>query len=106
MKYNRNDKKNILTTGLMEESNIFEEVTEQSPAEVETTGPETKNGIITGAMYVNVRREPCLDDDNVLEILREGDKVKFVDMKIDGFYKVTTSTHSVAYISASFVKEE
>lgn len=79
--------------------------TEVSPAEVETNGPETKNGIIDGAMFVKVRREPWTDDDNVLEVLRKGDKVTIFG-KVDGFYKVSTSVNKVAYISSDFVKEE
>lgn len=79
--------------------------TEVSSAKVETNGPETKNGIIYGAMFVNVRREPWTDDGNVLEVLRKGDKVTILGM-INGFYKVSTSMNKVAYISSDFIKEE
>lgn len=82
-----------------------EEITELSPAEMETNGPETKNGIIDGAMHVKVRREPWTGDDNVLEILRKGDRVTILG-KVDGFYKVSTSVNKVAYISSDFIKEE
>lgn len=80
-------------------------ITEKSPAEVETHGPETRNGSIHGAMLVAVRKEPWVDNDNVLEVLREGDKVTIFG-KVDGFYKVSTSTNKIAYISSDFVKEE
>lgn len=79
--------------------------TEVSPAEVEMNGPETKNGIIDGAMFVKVRREPWADDDNILEVLRNGDKVTILG-KVDGFYKVSTTMNKIAYISSSFIKEE
>lgn len=85
----------------VEEIEVFAEL---SPAEVETNGPETKYGIVEGANLVKVRREPWTDDDNVLEVLRTGDKVKILG-KVDGFYKVSTAKNSVAYISSSFIKE-
>ena len=83
---------------------VVKEVIEESPAEVETTGPETKHGIIKGSMYVNVRREPWVDE-NVLEVLRLGDKVRILGA-VDGFYKVSTTAHKIAYISKDFVEEE
>ena len=82
----------------------FVEVRDESPAEVETTGPETKNGIIDGAMNVKVRREPRIDANNVVEILRKGDKVTILG-KVDGFYMVSTSVNNVAYISSDFIRE-
>lgn len=81
------------------------ETAEVSHAEVETTGPETKNGVIINAMHVNVRREPWIDEDNVLEVLRKGDKVTILG-KVNNFYKVSTSVNKVAYILSDWVKEE
>lgn len=104
----RNDRHNQTIKDEQNEFTVGEtkiEDTEMSPAEVETTGPETKNGIIVGAMNVKVRKEPWADDDNVIEVLRRGDKVVIND-KVGGFYKVSTSVHPVAYISSTFVKEE
>lgn len=102
--YRNNSSIEIETTEVTPIVEEVKEVIEESPAEVETTGPETKNGIIKGSMYVNVRREPWVDE-NVLEVLRQGDKVKILG-SVDGFYKVSTSTYKIAYISKDFVEEE
>lgn len=102
--YRNNSSIDAETTEVVSVSEEVKEITEESPAEVETTGPETKNGIIKGSMYVNVRREPWVDE-NVLEVLRLGDKVKILGT-VDGFYKVSTSAHKIAYISKDFVEEE
>lgn len=110
--YNKNEKekKNL---SVEEEMNIESKVEEkeikknreESPAKMETTGPETKNGIIVNTRYVKVRREPKMVEGNVLDILGCGDKVKILE-KVDGFYKVSTNTHKIAYISSDFIKEE
>lgn len=84
---------------------VREKTTAKSPAEVETMVSETiKNGIIVGALNVNVRKGPSLESE-VLEVLRKGDKVKILD-KDDKFYKISTSVNPVAYISFDFIKEE
>lgn len=80
------------------------EIREVSPAELETTGPETKNGTVANSLYVNVRKEPSYESD-VLEVLRKGDKV-IVLGKSGDFYKVSTSVNKIAYISSDFIKEE
>lgn len=80
------------------------EIREVSPAELETTGPETKNGTVANSLYVNVRKEPSYESD-VLEVLRKGDKV-IVLGKSGEFYKVSTSVNKIAYISSEFIKEE
>lgn len=78
--------------------------TEMFPAEVETDGPETKNGIVKDCLHVKVRKEPGYDSD-VLEILRAGDKVTILG-KVGNFYRVSTSVNRDAYISSEFVGEE
>lgn len=83
----------------------IEEIREESLAEVETTGPETKNGTIINSLFVKVRKKPVVEDGNVVEVLRKGDKVHILD-KLDGFYKVTTSVNKGVYISSDFIKEE
>lgn len=82
---------------------LGEEEKEESPAEMETTGPETKNGIIENSLIVNLRREPSLESP-VLEVLNRGDKVTIVDKK-DNFYKVSVRNR-IGYILSDFVKEE
>lgn len=80
------------------------EIREVSPAELETTGPETKNGTVVNSLYVNVRKEPSYESD-VLEVLRKGDKVIILG-KSGEFYKVSTSVNKIAYIFSEFIKEE
>lgn len=88
------------------EENVEEDhtVTEESPAEMETTGPETINGIIINSVHVRARREPNIESD-VIELLRKGDHVKILG-NVDGFYKVETFANNIAYILSDFVKEE
>lgn len=83
---------------------------EESPTEMEKTGPETINGIITGtiinSVHVRVRREPNIKSD-VIELLRRGDHVNILNMgNVGGFYKVETFTNNIGYILMDFVKEE
>lgn len=78
------------------------QIAEQSPAEVETTGPETINGIIINAKLVNVRKKPSFHSE-VLEVLREGDMVTILDSEGE-YYKVSTSVNKEAYIYGSYVK--
>lgn len=80
------------------------EIRELSPAEVETIGPETKNGIVANSLHVKVRKEPSFEAE-VLEVLRKGDKVVILGTE-NGFYKVSTSVNKLAYISLDFVEEE
>lgn len=77
----------------------------KSPAEVETMVSETiRNGIIVGALNVNVRKGPSMESE-VLEVLRKGDKVRILD-KENKFYKISTSVNRIAYIFSDFIKEE
>lgn len=78
--------------------------TETIPAEVESNGPETKNGIVVNTIFVKVRERPNYES-NVLEILNCGDKVHIID-QIGDFYKVSTKKNNIAYISSHFIKEE
>lgn len=82
----------------------FEEQTEKSPAEVETNGPETANGVIVNAFVVNARKEPSFESE-VVETMVRGEKVTILGKK-GRFYKVRTERHDVAYIVSEFVEEE
>lgn len=86
------------------EESISENVTEQSPAEVETTGPETINGIIVNALHVNARREPSLESDPV-DVLDRGEVVEVLE-KRKYFWKIRTSKDRIAYISSAFIEED
>lgn len=77
---------------------------ERSLAEVETHGPETKNGTVINSLHVNVRTKPSLDSD-VVEVLRKGDVVTIIGRKGD-FYKITNEAGRIAYISSDFIQEE
>lgn len=78
---------------------------EVSSAEVKTNGPETRNGIINGALHVRIRREPQMNDDNTIGILQRGDKVTILE-KIGKFYKISVNESLVGYILSDFIKEE
>lgn len=78
--------------------------TEESRAEVGTNGPETIYGIVVNALNVNVRAEPNMDSDNVIEVASKGDKVKIL-RKMDDFIKVETKSNNVGYIFSHYVKE-
>lgn len=77
---------------------------ELSPADVETNGPETKNGTVINSLNVKVRKKPTYEAE-VVEVLRKGDKVTITG-RIGGFYKISTSVNRVGYISSDFIKEE
>lgn len=84
---------------------INNKVKEKSPAEVETTVPPTViNGIIINSLYVKVRKGPSFESE-VVEVLRKGDKVKVLE-KGAKFWKVSTNSNIVAYISSDFIEEE
>lgn len=101
-------RKQMTTEAIIDsEEEFYKELEEKakSPAKRGTNGPETKNGIITNSSIVNLRSEPSLDRNNVIELKRDGDKVKILD-KIGDFYKVTTSVNKIAYVFSHFIKEE
>lgn len=89
---------------IISEENNFTEAQETSSAEVETTGPETKNGIIINSLFVNIRSEANPESD-VIGIMRKGDKVNILGRE-GGFHKISTDLYKFAYISSEFIKEE
>ena len=92
---------------ITEESHAKEEVkeiTEESHAKVETTVPETVNGLVVNTLNVNVRRWPDKDSE-VVETLRAGDRV-VIHGKRGDFYEVCTSVNHRVYISSEYLKEE
>lgn len=90
-----------LMIGVSENSN--KKKREESSAEVETTGPETINGIIVNCINVKVRKKASIDSDPV-EILRVGDKV-LIHRQVRDFYEVNTSLNKRVYILKAFVKQ-
>lgn len=77
--------------------------TEQSSAEVETIGPETKNGIISNAISVRVRKEPNLESD-IIDVLSGGSKVTIIS-EINDFYKVLFDNKKEGYVYSELIKE-
>lgn len=77
---------------------------ENSPAEEEINGPETKNGIIVNALNVKIRKEPSFES-GTIGVVRKGDKVTILE-KLKEFYKVSTEKNGIGYISLDFIKEE
>lgn len=82
---------------------IKEPITEKSHAEVETNGPQTKNGIVRNSIFVNIRKEPNLESE-VLDTVRRGTKVTITDI-VGSFYKILLG-EDVGYISKIYVEEE
>lgn len=82
----------------------IKEITEKSPAKVETTVPETVNGVVVNTLNVNVRRWPDKDSE-VVETLRAGDHVLIYGKRGD-FYEISTSVNHRVYISSEYLKEE
>lgn len=82
----------------------LKDATEYYPAEVEKTGPETTNGIISNALYVKARTDPSFDAE-VVELLRKGDRVQIIEV-VDRFHKVNTGLSKEVYVASEFIKEE
>ncbi len=84
---------------------VEEQNTEESSAKDRTTGIQrTKTGTVYNTSYVYVRKGPNKDAD-ILEVMKEGDKVAIIG-KSFGFYKVNTASNQAAYIASDFLKEE
>lgn len=94
-----------METMALDESIIeTEEITEESPAEEETNGPETKNGIIVNSSTVRVREAPSYKS-KTLGVMMRGDKVTILG-KENEFYKISTRGIREAYIAKQFIEEE
>lgn len=74
---------------------------EESLAEVETTGPETINGIVTG-ICVNVRKHPNKDAEAV-KMLYKGDKIEAYGALGD-FYEIKIGDKTTGFILSKYVK--
>lgn len=82
------------------------ELTDQSPAQVETNGPETKYGIVVNSLYaefVRFRSKPSFESEPI-GVLRKYEKVEILE-RLDEFYKVRVEGHDV-YVAAKYIKEE
>lgn len=73
--------------------------------ETEVMVSETKTGTVVNSVVVKVRKAPNLDAD-ILEVLRKGDKVRIHKKLDNGFYKISTSVHSLAFILSDFIEED
>lgn len=71
--------------------------------EEKSNGPKTVNGVISNASLVNLR-EAASTSSKVLEVLKEGERVKILE-KRDGFCKVFTSSNRAGYAVSKYVKE-
>lgn len=78
------------------------------PAEKETNGvPETRTGVVEGAINVRLRKSPDKADDNIEALISKGTKVQILSETSD-FYKVRPlcfGIHKkVGYIAKECVK--
>lgn len=104
MEYNTSSSDVETNESGFEDTNQTETEVESLTTEETKTEPKTVNGVVHGASLVNVRKEPKKEDGNVVDRLREGDKVEIVG-KEDEFYKINYGRR-VGYISCEFCKEE
>lgn len=81
---------------------IEECFTEESSAEVETMAPETKEGKIVNALFVNARKEPSAKAEVYVE-LRRGDEVTIVG-KVGNYYQIEINYSQTAYVNADYVE--
>lgn len=83
--------------------------TDQSPAQVEINGPETKNGIIVNSLssYVKIRSKPSFESEPIGLLMRD-EKVVILE-RVNEFYKVRAD-HLIPgrdiYVATEYVKEE
>lgn len=83
----------------------LKEISEESPAEVETNGPETINGTIVNAIHVKVRKDPNFDSE-LIDVWPRGRNVTIVGKEKNGFYEVLVDDDTRGYIASKFIKEE
>lgn len=77
---------------------------DESPAELETPGPETsKNGIVFNAPHVRIRSNPDYES-SVIDVLDCGEPLK-IHENLGEFSKISTSRYSNVYIASKFIKE-
>lgn len=105
----RKEKEEFLIEKTNKEKAKNSKMTDSSPAQVETNGPKTRNGIIVNSLYVKMRKEPSFESET-LGILRKGDQVE-IHEEVDKFYKarpksVHVSGSGIVYIDKQYVKEE
>lgn len=78
------------------------------PAEKETNGvPETRTGIVEGAINVRLRKSPDKVDDNVIGLVSKGTKVNIL-FETSDFYEVLLLSfgHKTGYIAKECIKIE
>lgn len=84
---------------------VEKEITEESPAEVETNGPGTINGTIVNTVHVKVRKDPNFDSE-LIDVWPRGRNVTIVGKEKNGFYEVLVDDDTRGYIASKFIKEE
>lgn len=83
---------------------VVEEKRSEIPARVESMEPETKNGKIVGARFVNLRQNPSTEA-RVVVTAAEGDAVKILARDGD-WYKVRYGKTKIAYVLTRYCKED
>lgn len=83
-----------------EENDETNELTDRSPAQVETNGPETRKGIVTNCLYLRMWREPNFKSETI-GFLERGDEVEVLE-RIDDYYKIRMEG-KVVYVVAECI---
>lgn len=76
------------------------------PAEKEPNGtPETKTGVVDGALYVRLRWQPNTSEENMRDLLPKGTKLEILG-EASHFYKVRlfNSPRTTGYASKAYIK--
>ena len=75
-----------------------------SPTEKETTVPEPVKGKISKELFVNIRRDPSMNNDP-MDVLEKGDEVEIIG-EIGDFYKVRFKNGSrIGYVLKELCEE-
>lgn len=88
---------------IKKENDETNKLTDQSPAQVETNGPETKYGIVVNCLHLLMWKEPAAWSKE-MGVLIEGAKVEILE-KVDNFYKICVAG-IVSYVVSEYIKEE
>lgn len=80
---------------------------DQPPARVEANGPESRKGIVSNCLYLQMRKEPSPESETLgktMGILRRGDEVEVLG-RVDNYYKILVEG-KVVYVVSECIKEE
>lgn len=75
------------------------------PHRVDRNGPETKKGIVSNCLYLQMRKKPSPESETLgktMGLLRRGDEVEVLG-RVDSYYKIRVEG-KVVYVAAEYVR--